>query len=141
MPEAVSYLPPLLESTDVVGTVTAAAAEVTGLQAGVPVIAGLFDVVASALGAGVVETGDASIIAGTWSINQVIVDQPIANPDVFMSCVFDRERYIAIESSATSATNLEWFVNECLGLEKQEADREGRSVFETVNRMVASTPG
>ncbi len=140
MPEAASFLPPLCESADIVGTVTSAAAEVTGLNLGTPVIAGLFDVVASALGAGVVETGDASIIAGTWSINQVIVDQPIANTDVFMSCVFDRERYIAIESSATSATNLEWFVNECLGLEKQKANDSGRSVFETVNQLVASTP-
>ena len=35
-------------------------------------VGGLFDVVASALGSGAVDAGQASIIAGTWSINQVI---------------------------------------------------------------------
>jgi len=41
------------------------AALATGLVAGTPVVAGLFDVVASALGSGVSGTDQASIIAGS----------------------------------------------------------------------------
>ena len=83
--DCMDLLPPLIESADIAGTVTDAVAMQTGLAAGTPVIGGLFDVVASALGSGVTRTGSASIIAGTWSINQVIIDGPDLDGPVFMS--------------------------------------------------------
>ncbi|PDT54017.1 MULTISPECIES: FGGY-family carbohydrate kinase [Sinorhizobium] len=110
--DCMDLLPPLIESTDIAGMVTEAVARETGLAAGTPVIGGLFDVVASALGSGVSRTGSASIIAGTWSINQVIIDGPDLDGPVFMSSTFDRTRYMAMENSATSAANLEWLVRE-----------------------------
>ena len=79
---------------------------------GTPVVGGLFDVVASALGSGAVNEGQASIIVGTWSINQVIARAAIADPGIFMMSAFGNDRFMAIESSATSAANLEWFVRE-----------------------------
>jgi L-xylulokinase len=113
--DAMPMLPDLLESADIAGHVTADVAAATGLVAGTPVVAGLFDVVASALGSGVAETGQASIIAGSWSINQVVLDEPIDQPPVFMQSSFDRTRWMAIESSATSAANLEWLVHQFMG--------------------------
>ncbi|MCP8883201.1 carbohydrate kinase [Devosia sp. XJ19-1] len=110
--DARPMLPDLLESADIAGHITPNVAAATGLKAGTPVIAGLFDVVASALGSGVSETGQASIIAGSWGINQVVLDQPIDQPPVFMQSSFDRTRWLAIESSATSAANLEWLVHQ-----------------------------
>ncbi|GAA5541506.1 MULTISPECIES: FGGY-family carbohydrate kinase [Brucella] len=110
--DCIDLLPPLIESADIAGTVTQEVAAQTGLAAGTPVVGGLFDVVASALGSGVSRTGSASIIAGTWSINQVIIDGPDLNEPVFMSSTFDRTRYMAMENSATSAANLEWLVKE-----------------------------
>jgi L-xylulokinase len=107
-----SILPPLLWPTDVAGTVTAEVAARTGLAAGTPVVAGLFDVVASAVGAGVTRPGEASVIIGTWSINQAIVEKPAGN--VFMSCGLTPGRYMAMENSATSAANLEWMVHHLL---------------------------
>ncbi len=110
--DCMDLLPPLIESADIAGYVTEAVAAQTGLAAGTPVIGGLFDVVASALGSGVSRTGSASIIAGTWSINQVVIDGPDLDGPVFMSSTFDRTRYMAMENSATSAANLEWLVRE-----------------------------
>ncbi|WEX90881.1 carbohydrate kinase [Sinorhizobium garamanticum] len=118
--DCMDLLPPLIESADIAGTVTEAVARETGLAAGTPVIGGLFDVVASALGSGVTRTGSASIIAGTWSINQVIIDRPDLDGPVFMSSTFDRTRYMAMENSATSAANLEWLVREFLPGEQAE---------------------
>ena len=112
LPKARSILPPLLWPTDVAGTVTAQVAARTGLAAGTPVVAGLFDVVASAVGAGVTKPGEASVIIGTWSINQAIVEVPAGN--VFMSCGLTPGRYMAMENSATSAANLEWMVHHLL---------------------------
>ncbi|MER9413775.1 FGGY-family carbohydrate kinase [Mesorhizobium sp. M0589] len=110
--DAQAKLPRLLDSADIAGAVTAQAAEQTGLAEGTPVIAGYFDVVASAMGAGVVRPGEASIIAGTWSVNQVFSIAPVADPDVFMVARFGPGRFVNIESSATSAANLEWYVRE-----------------------------
>lgn len=130
--DAHDWLPPLHQSTEVVGEVTAATAELTGLAAGTPVVAGLFDVVASALGSGVERTGQASLIAGTWSINQVIVEQPPKPGSVFMASTFDAQRFLAIESSATSTANLEWFIREFCADECQRARDRQASVYQII---------
>ncbi|MDF7649731.1 carbohydrate kinase [Pantoea sp. Acro-805] len=110
--DALALLPPLRESCEVVGQVTEQAARLTGLPVGIPVVAGIFDVVASAVGSGVVKTGQASIVAGTWSINQVVVDKPDYLRPVFMNSIIEKDRFMAIEASATSAANLDWFLRE-----------------------------
>lgn len=110
--DARSKLPDLVDPTEIVGHVSAEAAAVTGLREGTPVVGGLFDVVASALGSGAVDVGQASIIVGTWSINQVIAQEVIRDPRIFMTSIFGKDRVMAIESSATSAANLEWYVRE-----------------------------
>lgn len=110
--DALSRLPVLRESCDVVGNVTPEAARLTGLPVGIPVVAGIFDVVASAIGSGVVKSGEASIVAGTWSINQVVVDKPDYLRPIFMNSIIEGDRYMAIEASATSAANLDWFLRE-----------------------------
>jgi len=131
--EARPLLPDLLWPTDIAGRVTAEAAATTGLAEGTPVVAGLFDVVANALGSGVVDEGQASIIAGTWSINQVVARRPIVDRRVFMVSAFEADRVVAIESSATSAANLEWYV-------RAFVDRDGdhRDPFGDCNRLVAA---
>ncbi|MCT7374637.1 FGGY-family carbohydrate kinase [Chelativorans salis] len=110
--DAKSLLPRLIDPAEVAGTVSAKAAAETGLAEGTPVIGGYFDVVASAMGAGAVSSGEASIIAGTWSINQVFSDKPVVDPNVFMVAGFSPGRFVNVESSATSAANLEWYVRE-----------------------------
>jgi L-xylulokinase len=132
--DCMDMLPPVLESADVAGHVTGGVAELTGLRAGTPVVAGLFDVVASAVGSGVTHTGAASVIAGTWSINQVITDGPIRDPSIFMLSTYDPRRYLAIESSATSAANLEWIVREFL----EHGHEPDKSPFELCSELVAS---
>ena len=131
--DAMPLLPEVLESADIAGRVTPEVAVATGLAVGTPVVAGLFDVVASALGSGVEATGAASIIAGSWSINQVVCDEPLRDASVFMLSTFDRNRWLAIESSATSAANLEWLVHQFMG------HGEGNA-FTRAGDMVASIP-
>lgn len=110
--DAKDMLPPLIDPTDIAGHVGADAAAATGLAEGTPVIGGYFDVVSSALGSGAGMPGDASIICGTWSINQVFSQTPVVDPNVFMVSAFGKDQYVNIEASATSAVNLEWYVRE-----------------------------
>jgi L-xylulokinase len=110
--DARHLLPRLIDPADIAGTVTEEAAAQTGLAEGTPVIGGFFDVIASALGSGVVAPGEASIIAGTWSINQVVSRAPVTDRRVFMVSGFGPGRFMNMENSATSASNLEWYVRE-----------------------------
>lgn len=108
--EAQALLPRLLQPSDIAGTVTEEAARATGLAPGVPVVAGLFDVVASAFGSGACSAGAASIVAGSWSINQVFSRAPVRDVRVFMVAACGPELFVNMENSATSAANLEWYV-------------------------------
>ncbi len=110
--DAARLLPKLIGPSEIAGVISDDIAQETGLAPGTPVVGGLFDVVASALGSGVVRSGQASIIAGTWSINQVLSDAPVVDDGVFMVSGFGDGRFVNIEASATSAANLEWYVRE-----------------------------
>jgi len=139
--EAYDALPPLKQSSEVCGQVTSAAAQETGLAVGTPVVGGLFDVDASAIGAGAINVNQACLVMGSWSINEVITRDPIVDPGLFMTTLFaETGLFLTIEGSATSATNLEWFVNQCCGDERAEAKRRGVSVYEICSEEVASLP-
>jgi L-xylulokinase len=109
--EAFSKLPPISSSASLVGVVSPAAALETGLAAGTPVAAGMFDVVACAVGSGALGEESYSIIAGTWNINSAFDSRLLeAPPSVKTSLGPDEGRYAYVESSATSAGNLSWFL-------------------------------
>lgn len=107
IPEMVGCLPKLISSFDIRGYVTEKAAKKTGLPVNLPVSGGMFDIDACALGAGTFAEGDLCIIAGTWSINEYISKVPV-KAAAMNSFWCDADYYLAEESSAASAGNLEW---------------------------------
>jgi xylulokinase len=68
-------LPRIVDPFDVVGEVTEPMSERSGLPAGTPVAAGAGDQAAAALGAAIVEPGEAFDSAGTASVFALCVDQ------------------------------------------------------------------
>ena len=125
IPEAHAWLPQVCPSHQVIGAVLAGAARQTGLLAGTPVVAGLFDVTANALGSGLVDEGRFCAVGGTWSLNIALSRQPRI-PAAIRQCTIyaDEEFYSNIDSSATSAANLEWFLRRVLGGHVTYADFE-----------------
>lgn len=138
--EVAGALPPLEQSCAVAGRVTAAAARATGLSEGTPVVAGMLDVSACALGAGVIRPGQACVIVGTWSINQIVGAAPLADPELFLNSLYLPDLWLTLEASPTSAANLEWFVAQCCAEEQAEAQRRGISVYEVCSERVAALP-
>jgi xylulokinase len=69
-------LPAVYESPEVSGYVTAAAAQATGLPAGLPVVGGGGDQAAGAVGNGIVETGIVSSTIGTSGVVFAFTDEP-----------------------------------------------------------------
>jgi L-xylulokinase len=135
--EAKRLLPKLYWPVDVVGRVTESAAGRTGLAVGTPVVAGFFDVLASAVGAGVTMPGQASLILGTWSINQAIVETPAGG--VFMSAPLAPGRFMSMENSATSATNLEWLAHNLLAQDSR-ADKGPFALADALASMAPPKP-
>jgi L-xylulokinase len=143
IPELFPAMPRPVWGHEIAGKVTPEAARLTGLTAGTPVSGGLFDIDAAAIGAGVISDGILLLIAGTWSINQVITSDPIIDKRLFLCSLYTVPgMWLTLEASPASATNLEWFVNQFCFEEQQEAKARGISVYEVCNEKVASlAPG
>jgi xylulokinase len=76
-----AVLPTLLEGPEVSGTVTPAAAAVTGLAAGTPVVAGAGDQAATAVGVGAVTASIGALSLGTSGVVFVPTDAPVVQPE------------------------------------------------------------
>lgn len=78
----VSFLPPIKNPTDVIGKVTAAAAKMTGLCEGTPVICGTTDTVMEVFASGAVKKGDVTVKLATAGRICVITDKPYPHRDL-----------------------------------------------------------
>jgi xylulokinase len=73
-------LPEVFESPEVVGKITARAAQATGLAEGTPVVAGAGDQAGGAIGMGIVKAGCVSATIGTSGVVFAATDQPFLDP-------------------------------------------------------------
>ncbi len=130
-------LPPLKVSSDVCGYITEEAAAKTGLKAGTPVAAGMFDVNACGIASGLSGEEEMCMVAGTWSINEFIRKTPVTNGTVALNSFFCMPGYYLVEeSSPTSAGNMEWFIRNLMSFERENAKAEGGSVYDITNKWV-----
>ena len=133
-------MPPIVQSIDICGHVSAQAAKETGLAEGTPVAGGMYDIDSAGIAAGMVDETLWNVIAGTWCNNQFISKKPLINKDFFSTTVYSKPGYwLMLEGSPTSASNLEWFVREFLQTERQLAKATGTSVYEICNDAVKRT--
>ena len=142
--DCAGMLAPVVGCTEVAGAVTREAAELTGLAPGTPVVAGLHDVDACAIGIGCLEPGQLTMIAGTASINEVISDQPIVDQRWFCRNFVHPGRWMNQSLSLSSATNLEWFVQRLCQAEISAATARGEDPFAFVEHeisAIADEPG
>jgi len=138
--EMLDLLPPLVQTADICGHITSEAAKATGLKAGTPVAGGMFDIDACGLASGLVDDTQLCMIVGTWGNNQYISKKPVVSENVFMtSCYSIPDYYLMLEGSATSGSNLEWFVTQFFEAERTLAAEQGKSVYDLCNELVGST--
>ncbi|MBF4573082.1 carbohydrate kinase [Herbiconiux sp. VKM Ac-1786] len=109
LPESLMrLLPPVHASGDVVGTVLPAAAELTGLAVGTPVIAGMHDVQAASIGMGALVPGRLALVAGSFSTNGVTTTRPDVDVRWQSRLSIRPELRIAMSTSATASPALNW---------------------------------
>jgi len=130
-------MPPCLESAAISGKITALAAEQTGLQQGTPVVAGYFDIDAASLASGILDENVLCLIAGTWSINEHL--SKTANTDYdrnanTVTLSYLPDYFLVEDSSATSASNFDWFVEKLLRPVYPNLSR--KELYQECNRLV-----
>jgi sugar (pentulose or hexulose) kinase len=128
-------LPSVQRSHDVVGEVTAAAADATGLRPGTPVVAGLLDVAANAVGAGAIDGGQAIVTLGTTALSAIVLDVPPFTAEVMgaSACHAPEQRWLRILGTMAGTTNLDWYLGtmgEVLGVEAASLQRDVFSLLE-----------
>lgn len=80
-------LPPVVGSAEICGEITAQTAALTGLKAGTPVVGGLFDVVSTALCAGIEDEFTLNAVMGTWAVTSGITAVYVTVKRIRMSMV------------------------------------------------------
>lgn len=137
-------LPELHASTDVVGYVTAQAAQDTGLACGTPVVAGGGDGSCAATGAGVVEEGMAYNYIGSSSWIGVASRSPMLDPEMrtFNWVHLDPALYSPTGTMQTAGGSYSWLKETLCAMEVDAAERAQVSPYEIMNMVAASAePG
>ena len=101
-------LPRLLWPADVAGHVTPAAAALTGLPAGTPVVAGTIDAWAEAASVGVLQPGDLMLMYGTTLFLVEVVHEPRPHPGLWSTAGITAGTYSLAAGMATSGALTAW---------------------------------
>ena len=121
-------LPPIAKAHDVVGKVTRRGASATGLREGTPVVAGGGDFAAAALGAGVIDEGEACLMLGTAGNLLMPMKQARFDSRLINSHHVGCEQWLALGGTLCGAA-LEWFRDACApGVDWETLEAEAAAV-------------
>lgn len=132
----------IVESTDIVGGLTAEAAAELGLCEGMPVIASGIDCGAANIGLGVFQSGRYAAAIGTSMCAALISDQPVKGKGLIVwPYLYDAKNlsyYFA--GGATAGAIVKWFRNTLADLEVKEEAEGGRPAYDVLNEQAAQIP-
>jgi xylulokinase len=143
----VNILPKVYPPATIVGTVTKAAAELTGLAEGTPVVTGMADLSASLIAAGVVHEYETVAYYGTAGLMPVMKDSmlngmlkpyPISEKGVTAQdgYIYDYPAYCLSVGEA-----VRWFRNQFGQAElAREVEAGGMSAYDQLNELAAGVP-
>lgn len=101
-------LPPLLWPSEIVGTVTAAAARATGLPEGIPVTIGTIDAWSEAVSVGAQDAGDLMLMYGTTMFLVSFVPQALRTPSMWTTTGAFPGTHCLAGGMATSGAITSW---------------------------------
>ncbi len=134
--------PPVLDPGTVIGGVTAAASDQTGIPRGTPVAVGGADTQLSLLGIGVTQPGQLTVVGGSFWQCTVVLDVPLIDPAARLRtlCHTDGERWMMEGIGFWCGIVMRWFRDGFCELEAIEAERTGEDVYSVMERKAASVP-
>lgn len=137
-----SLLPPIIESEEIAGYISAEASKLTGLKEGTIVAAGAGDNAAAALGTGVCSNGDAFITLGTSGVIFAHTDKPSIDPlgRVHTFCAAVKNGWTAMSCTLSAGLSLRWLRDELFSLENAAEKKAGRDVYNLMTENASKIP-
>lgn len=135
-------LPRRVVSHQVLGHVTSKAAQTSGLPAGIAVVGGAADHIASAYAAGVIAPGDVLLKFG--GSTDILIATDVAHPDprMFLDYHLIPGLYMPNGCMASGGSALNWFVEKIATGERDVAKAAGHSLHQHLDILAAATaPG
>jgi autoinducer 2 (AI-2) kinase len=134
-------LPPVVDPGTVVGQVTPAAAEQTGLRAGTPVVAGGGDTQMGLLGAGTVG-GEYTVVAGTFWQNTVLLPEPLVDPQARLRtlCHVTPGEWMLEGIGFYCGMSMRWFRDAFCDAEVAVARQRGVDPYVVMEEVAAQVP-
>ena len=136
------WLPECYESPVVSGRISRAVAEITGLQAGTPVVGGGGDQAAQAVGSGIIESGLVSVTVGTSGVVFASTDEFTVEPEgrlhAFCHAVPNKWHLMGVMLSAGGS--FRWYRDALGQTEKEVASLIGKDPYELLTAEAARAP-
>ncbi len=104
-----SILPPIMAPTDIVGRITANAAEKTGLKQGTPVICGTTDTALEVFAAGAARKGDTTVKLATAGRICTITDKPHPHRDLVNYSHVGKGLWYPGSATKSAASSFRWY--------------------------------
>ncbi|TFV59443.1 sugar kinase [Mycobacterium sp. PS03-16] len=121
-------LPRLVWPSDVVGTVTAAAAAATGVPAGTPVSAGTVDAYSEAFSAGVRRPGDQMLMYGSTMFLVQVIDEYFSDPTLWTTTGVEHGSLALAAGTSTAGSLIGWLQATTGGASFEELTAEAAAV-------------
>ncbi len=133
------YFPELAPSDVIMGKVSEAAAQITGIKAGTPVANGSADCLSAALGAGMIDSGQVSLIIGTAGVVAVCSDKPLVDPQYQTLCWHYclRDKWVTLGITQTAGQSLHWFKN---AFDADKEQHNSGDIFDEYNQVIRNIP-
>lgn len=135
-------LPRVVESADIIGTLTPEAAKLMGLPETVKVAAGGVDNACMCLGAACTHDGDSYTSLGTSAWIAVASHDPVVNAKkrsyVFAHCI--PGMFASATSIFSAGNSFRWVKNTLFKHLEEKAEAEGRDVYDLLTEIAAQSP-
>lgn len=137
-----ALLPPVYESVEVSGYITAEVAKRTGLQEGTPVVGGAGDNAAAAIGTGVAKQGRAFTTIGTSGVIFAHMDDVVIDPKgrVHTFCHAVPNAWSVMSCSLAAGQSLKWYRDNFCQAEVETARGLGVDSYDIINQEVERLP-
>ncbi len=123
--------PKLYACDDIVGEVTTAAAEATGLRAGTPVIAGTVDCNAAWVAGGAIDDGDISLVMGSAGVMGIVHKQPKFTKDLItiVHASNSKDTYTTLAAICGCGSALRYYKEKFADIEGIVAEQLGENTY------------
>ena len=133
-------VPRKVASHEILGLVSKQGAAESGLAPGTPVVGGAADMIASALGAGIVSVGDVLLKFGGSVDILTVTDHAEPDPRLYLDYHLQPGLFVPNGCMSTGGSALNWFAGEFAAGQAAAAKAEGLSIHQWLDRLADARP-